>query len=152
VSFEAELRGMTQPLSQRIGRIYTAACQANFGDNKCKFNTNSITDNLIVTSLIDDRKFGSSSTNQDNFYNGGILTWTTGKNKNIKIEVKGSLLSLGTIELHQKMIYEIQLGDSFKIYRGCDKSIETCKNTFNNVVNFRGFPHVPGRDKLFGKN
>ena len=29
---------------------------------------------------------------------------------------------------------------------GCDKSFATCKAKFDNAVNFRGFPHLPGND------
>jgi uncharacterized phage protein (TIGR02218 family) len=28
----------------------------------------------------------------------------------------------------------------------CDKQFSTCKAKFDNVANFRGFPHVPGND------
>jgi len=29
------------------------------------------------------------------------------------------------------------------IYRGCDQTIETCSQAFNNVANFAGHPHLP---------
>ena len=29
---------------------------------------------------------------------------------------------------------------------GCDKRFSTCRGTFANVANFRGFPHMPGND------
>lgn len=37
-------------------------------------------------------------------------------------------LDLGTAQIH--------------IYPGCDKTMETCKNKFDNVINFGGFPHI----------
>jgi len=30
----------------------------------------------------------------------------------------------------------------------CDRSFATCREKFNNGVNFRGFPHIPGNDAL----
>jgi len=30
----------------------------------------------------------------------------------------------------------------------CDRSFATCRGTFGNGVNFRGFPHIPGNDAL----
>ena len=39
-------------------------------------------------------------------------------------------------------------GATFSVYAGCDKRIETCRAKFANVVNFRGFPHMPGNDAL----
>jgi hypothetical protein len=29
---------------------------------------------------------------------------------------------------------------------GCDRRLGTCRNRFDNVANFRGFPHIPGTD------
>src|SRR5262249_6848174 len=29
---------------------------------------------------------------------------------------------------------------------GCDRQLATCRDLFGNVVNFRGFPHIPGND------
>jgi hypothetical protein len=29
---------------------------------------------------------------------------------------------------------------------GCDRQLRTCRGRFDNVVNFRGFPHIPGND------
>ncbi len=30
----------------------------------------------------------------------------------------------------------------------CDKTLSTCKGTFNNVINYRGEPHLPGNDQV----
>jgi uncharacterized phage protein (TIGR02218 family) len=53
----------------------------------------------------------------------------------------------GQVDLQLEMPYPVAFGDTFEITEGCDKRIETCAS-FNNVVNFRGFPHLPGRDRL----
>ncbi|WP_396189775.1 DUF2163 domain-containing protein [Flavobacterium sp.] len=151
VAFEAELRGMTQPFSQKIGRVYTAACQANLGDARCKVNLTPFTFNGTVSSVTDNRRFNTSLTNDDNYFNGGLLTWMSGPNLGLKMEVKTSTLQNGFIELQQQMIYPVSIGDTFSVYKGCDKTDATCKAGFNNIVNFRGFPYVPGRDKLYGK-
>ena len=29
---------------------------------------------------------------------------------------------------------------------GCDRQLGTCRDRFDNVANFRGFPHIPGND------
>ncbi|HWA42155.1 MAG TPA: DUF2163 domain-containing protein [Hypericibacter adhaerens] len=29
---------------------------------------------------------------------------------------------------------------------GCDRAFATCRDRFGNLVNFRGFPHIPGND------
>ena len=44
------------------------------------------------------------------------------------------------------MANDIAVSDGFTVTAGCDKQLETCKTKFDNVVNFRGFPHMPGND------
>jgi uncharacterized phage protein (TIGR02218 family) len=44
--------------------------------------------------------------------------------------------------------YTPQVGDTFTLTAGCDHRKDTCKNKFNNLVNFRGEPFVPGQDIL----
>ena len=78
----------------------------------------------------------------------GLITWLSGANEGRKAEVKVHSKGAGgvTIELWQRMAEPIAEGDNFRIVAGCDKQIATCRAKFNNVANFRGFPHVPGND------
>jgi uncharacterized phage protein (TIGR02218 family) len=34
-------------------------------------------------------------------------------------------------------------GDQFQLLPGCDRSIATCTNVFNNAVHFGGMPYIP---------
>lgn len=36
------------------------------------------------------------------------------------------------------------LGSNIVLQRGCDKTVDTCRDKFGNVANYGGFPHVPG--------
>jgi uncharacterized phage protein (TIGR02218 family) len=63
------------------------------------------------------------------------------------MEVKGWNLTTHTMTLFEPMYYEIQVGDTYEVHQGCDKYLATCRDVWNNVVNFRGEPHIPGRDK-----
>jgi uncharacterized phage protein (TIGR02218 family) len=40
-------------------------------------------------------------------------------------------------------------GDALQLTPGCDKSFPTCRDKFDNVARFRGFPHLPGNDRAF---
>ena len=50
------------------------------------------------------------------------------------------------IELWQAMAEPIAPGDTFAVSAGCDKRFAICRDRFNNALNFRGFPHIPGND------
>ena len=43
---------------------------------------------------------------------------------------------------------DIAIGDSFDIIAGCDKTASICSGRFSNIINFRGFPDIPGTDKM----
>jgi uncharacterized phage protein (TIGR02218 family) len=64
------------------------------------------------------------------------------------MEVKKWDVATGEFELFEAMPYEIEVGDPYTVFYGCDKTLPTCRDTFNNVVNFRGEPYVPGVDKV----
>ena len=77
----------------------------------------------------------------------GCITFETGVNGGRTYEIKASTLVGGDIiSTHLQLDFVGNAGDRFTIYPGCDKSRGTCLHTFNNVVNFRGFPDVPGQD------
>jgi len=54
----------------------------------------------------------------------------------------------GQVTLALPMPYTIAVADTYSIAAGCDKSFTTCRDRFDNVLNFRGEPYVPGVDKL----
>ena len=64
--------------------------------------------------------------------------------------VKRDLISGASreIELWQAMRLALSPGDRVRIVAGCDKRAATCKKKFQNFINFRGFPHIPGEDWL----
>lgn len=83
----------------------------------------------------------------DGYYDGGLLTWETGRNAGRTQEVKTQVD--GKITLFQRPFYPMQPGDRYVIRPGCDKRMVTCSTKFSNIVNFRGEPHVPGQDEYF---
>ena len=85
----------------------------------------------------------------DAWFAGGLVTFETGQNAGVSMEVKDWTQSNGQIELFLSVPYNIEAGDLFRIYPGCDKSRISCAAIFQNILNFRGFPDVPGQDSLY---
>jgi len=103
-----------------------------------------------LTGVTDSSNFADTSrTEADDFWTFGLLTFTTGNNIGIGIEVKDYTLSTGAFELYTAMPFTVVSGDTYEVHAGCDKKLTTCKTKFDNVFNFRGEPHVPGQDHLF---
>lgn len=89
----------------------------------------------------------------DDWFNGGAVTFETGDNAGIAMEVRDFVADDGvTIEqdivLFQTVPFDIQVGDKLRIFPGCDKVNSTCINKFNNGPTFVGEPYVPGEDTL----
>ncbi len=83
----------------------------------------------------------------DGWFTAGKLTFTSGANFGLGIEVKTHKNDSGVgLVLWQAMPQPIAAGDGFIVTAGCDKRFSTCGNRFNNTVNFRGFPQIPGND------
>lgn len=147
-AFTAELRGLSQALTRSIGEIYSPGCRADLGDARCKKVLTAFTFAASVSTLSNNREFTAAALTQAiGYFDSGKLTWTGGLNNGLSMEVK--TYTVGSIILQLPMPYQIQVGDGFSIIAGCLKRFtEDCKDKFNNVVNFRGEPHVPGIDKI----
>lgn len=80
------------------------------------------------------------------YFDQGKITFDSGANTDISMDIKSSVP--GQITLFLPMPYTVEVGDTYTIVAGCDKSLESCKDKFDNVVNFGGFPHLPGIDSI----
>ena len=149
VTFEAELLGLSQAYQQTIGRLVLPGCDAEFGDARCGVNKAIWTVTGTVTSATSARHFTDSSRAEaaGHFTNGSI-TWTSGANVGLSMEVKTSDTG-GVIALVLPMRSSILVGDAYSMVAGCQKRYtEDCDAKFGNWARFRGFPHLPGLDRL----
>jgi len=152
VSFTAELRGLSEALNAPVGRSYQRTCDLVVGSKKCGFDLNaqgfSITHS--VSDVLENRRL--ILTGADGFearwFENGHFVWLTGENAGTQGRVKFDEVAGGErhIELWVEAPHEIQKGDQFTVYAGCDKRAQTCRLKFQNFPNFRGFPHIPGQD------
>jgi hypothetical protein len=83
----------------------------------------------------------------DGYFDGGLLTWETGKNAGRPMEIKA--WTGGVLRLFARPFYLPQPGDRFVLHPGCDKTRATCKDKFANLLNMRAEPDVPGQDKYY---
>jgi uncharacterized phage protein (TIGR02218 family) len=85
----------------------------------------------------------------DGYLNWGLVTWLTGNNVGASMEIKNYFQSSHTLQLFLPMPADIQAGDKFAYYPGCDKRRTTCQLKFSNIFNFRGEPDIPGLDTMY---
>ncbi len=152
-SFTAELRSLSSALNVVRGRLFTAGCDADLGDARCKMALASPTYTGAGTvaavegpGLLVAAGLGAYAAG---WFTQGRLVFTSGANDGFATEVKSHNVAGGVrLELWQRPPEPMAPGDGFTVTAGCDKRFETCRDRFANTLNFRGFPHMPGNDAV----
>jgi uncharacterized phage protein (TIGR02218 family) len=128
--------------------VFLPTCDAALGDARCAVSLGAYTAAGTVTAVADRANFTAAAMAQaDDYFRFGVVTWTAGANSGRRMEVK-EFGTGGVFELQLPMASDIAAGDTFSAVAGCDKLFATCRDTFSNVANFRGYPHIPGVNKL----
>ena len=152
--FTAEIRTMKQKLQSTIGSVLSPLCGVDLFSTQCGVvqteNVNKFSAKAVSTIVVAQRQFTVSALTQAaGFFDGGKVTWTTGPNTGLSMEIKTHAAS-GNITLHQPMPYAIAAADQATFLAGCLKrQVEDCTTKHNNVVRFRGFAKAPGEDQAY---
>lgn len=153
-AFTAELRGLTDALNQPIGRVYQAPCTAVLGDRTCRFDLNKpgystqrtieAVDEARVLIWSDQMSFASG------WFTRGRLDVLSGAAAGLWASIKRDEITWNgrRVELWEAMRATLAAGDEVRLTAGCDKRFETCRTKFGNLLNYQGFPDVPGEDWL----
>jgi|LNFM01.2.fsa_nt_gb uncharacterized phage protein (TIGR02218 family) len=148
-AFEAELRGLQAALNKPVGRVFSRYCDADLGDTRCSkdIETSAFRGEGVVTEVLSGAAFRADGLEAyaEGWFSRGRLVWGDGASHDVsayRIEAGGAVLELA------EPLASIEVGATFTIYAGCDKRVETCRAKFDNVINFRGFPHMPGNDAI----
>jgi uncharacterized phage protein (TIGR02218 family) len=150
--YVTEFRSLSQVLQRIVGELYSTNCRAQLGDARCQVDLANLTIEGVVATVKNHASFIAAGFDQPaDYFRYGLLTWQQGKNAGLSMEVKSFIPEENQnhcFQLVQPMLYPIEIGDIFCVITGCDKSLSTCKSRFNNVVNFRGEPFIPGLDQM----
>ena len=155
-AFHAELRGLSEMLNRPVGAVFQGGCQAVLGDAKCRHDLSApgYSTVLAVEQVEAGRVFTFEQIAgfDDRWFERGLLQITSGEAEGLMAVVKNDRVEGGArvIELWEELRAPIAQGDTVLLQAGCDKRPETCRLKFNNLPNFRGFPHIPGEDWLVG--
>ncbi len=144
-AFKVELRGLTDLLNQSMGRSYTRGCSAVLGDVSCKAVVAALP--MVIFDILDGTYvLSGQATQTDGWFDLGRFAVTTGISAGLVGMIKRDRARAGgrLIDLWQDM--PLNIGDQISLEPGCDRQAATCQAKFNNLVNFQGFPHIPGED------
>lgn len=153
-SFTVELRGMTEPLNQARGRLFQRDCSAVLGDEKCRVDLSNpgFFTEATVSGATDGRvlRFANPPGFAEGWFTRGRLEVLSGPAAGLSGWIKSDAIRGGEREvaLWQGLRAGIGAGDLVRLEAGCDKQANSCSQKFNNFINFRGCPHIPGESLL----
>ncbi|MEO0381257.1 MAG: DUF2163 domain-containing protein [Pseudomonadota bacterium] len=151
-AFHAELRGLTEALNRPLGRIYQKPCTAVLGDGACGFD---VTQPGYRHEGAPDRtkdgrifEWDTLPGFDEGWFLRGRLDVLSGAGAGLWGMIKRDSTENGVrrIELWEPIRAGVVDSDRVRLTVGCDKRFETCRLKFNNLLNFQGFPDLPGDD------
>lgn len=155
--FTAELRSLSQPMSQEIGDIVGALCLARrLGDMRCGQPLHSYQHDATVTGVASALQFtvNLSPAKANNYFQYGTVYVRSGNNRLYEREIKSN--TGNTIVLQRPFPLTLAVNDTVTLIAGCVRTRAACLTFVNadnpsgtNVENFQGFPDVPGNGKVF---
>jgi uncharacterized phage protein (TIGR02218 family) len=159
--WEAKVEGIARWLRQPVGDVYGRTCRYSLGDDNCSASLGvDETKGVIVqevTSPYNARSYFTVSRSapywSDGDANHGTVRWVSGANSGKIYEVKTFVNKLDVptryiIRLQEPTLADIAANDEALLTVGCDKLMTTCRDKFDNLANFGGFPTIPGPDRM----
>lgn len=176
--FTAEIRGLTQQLTTVIGQLYGPLCRAELFSNPgggsgggdvidarshylCMLNAATYRQSGSVlaspdaihitpnTGLLMHGSATPSNPAPAKWFDDGIIHFTSGVLANYTFEIKS--WDGTTLTMYLPLPYMPTPSETFTIEPGCNKlggATGDCHAKFNNIVNFRGEPFIPGNDLI----
>lgn len=146
--FEVELRGLSEPLNQSRGRVFSRNCDAILGDARCGVDLDNAA--LSISDTVTDVMQGGHFLR---FEAAATLAFGPAHFERGRVERAGQF---ALIKLDQRFetyrqitlwsAVDVSAGDVVHLRAGCDKIWTTCRDKFQNLMNFQGFPDIPGED------
>lgn len=145
--FKLTIHSEATKFAQEVGRTISAYCDADFGDARCGYTVVPVS--ATVTAVTDARSFTVSFTGTyaNDYFNKGTVTFLTGALAGIRPVEVFDWSGTGGVALWTELPEPPIIGDTLELRQGCGKTRQDCI-AFANIVNFRGFPDVPGTDQV----
>ncbi len=153
-SFRVELRGLTDALNRTEGRVFQSGCDAVLGDTRCRFALSTPGYHVETEILWIEEGFRLGFATMEGFadqwFERGELRVLDGKGAGqvALVRMDRQLDDVREISIWSPFGVTPKTGDRVALGTGCDKRAATCRDKFDNFMNFRGFPSIPGEDWL----
>jgi len=130
-------------LNIECGWMYQINCNTKFGSTRCGVDKDSAAnkysgrcDSATTTTITD-----TNLSQANDYWNYGEIEITSGDGISQKRKVLD--FAAGVVTLDYAFTTTPSANDRYTIYRGCDKALDTCDDTYSNTANYRGFHTIP---------
>lgn len=145
-SFSAELRSAKHVLEHDLVPRTSPTCRALFCGPGCGVSAAAYTTIAKLTAIdLDGNKVAFGNLAFDDYIDGQVR-FLSGPQTGVTFGIVGA--DSGGFTLDRQLAEGIAIGARAELRQGCDHTLTTCSNRFNNAVNFRGEPFLPGNDLL----
>lgn len=147
--YKIDLEGLSHALDTSIGEITSAGCRATFGDSRCKANLATWRHTYTLAAVESAKRMTitlPSALPAGSTYAQGKFEVMSGTAAGLEGEIKD--WDGASMTLYLPLETAPVAGDSVRLTAGCDHTRDVCYAVFNNVLNFRGEPDIPGNDSL----
>ena len=145
--FKLTIHSEASKFSQEIGRIITPYCDADFGDARCGYSITPLSATVTAATSLRQITVSFTGTYANDYFNKGTVTFTSGALNGTRPVEVSDWTSAGVITLWTELAELPEIGDTLQLRQGCDKTRAACM-AYSNILNFRGFPDVPGTDQV----
>lgn len=129
--------------------VYQPSCANRLFDSTCGLNaaiwseSGEVTGSIAAnrTAFVTDKISGQ--VNRRNWFRLGRVQFTSGANAGRSMTVKDYDGLSGRFSFARPWPADIAVGDTFRCWAGCDKTLAMCEGRYNNRWRFRGQPFIP---------
>lgn len=152
--YVTEIRSLVQRLTRKTIRIVTPDCDAEVYDARCGIASTSFQNTGTVAGIVEANRVYditiSGTARSAGYFVDGKLEFTSGDANGYIEDVKAHTKDSGNerITVFLKVPFAVAVSDTVLLKRGCSKLFSECVGVFSNGDNYRGFPDVPGNDKM----
>jgi uncharacterized phage protein (TIGR02218 family) len=138
ISINSHIEQYKRPMPRNV---WGPHCRHTLFDAGCALDRTNFQSGGSVTGVVSNARFAISIVYLFDYFSLGYITWLSGKNVGFSRTIRS--YDGVTVVLIAPMPFAVQVGDTFHIYPGCDKTLATCTNKFANQGNFGGQPYIP---------
>ncbi len=123
-------------------RLWQSSCTHVFGDAMCQFDRASLAASFAcLPGSVETQILSNINPTPAGLYVQGTIIGLTGANAGDSRTI--AQMANGAVMVKLAFLSPPAVGDQFQLLPGCDRTLATCTNIFNNAVHFGGFPYVP---------